>query len=80
MILVAKRIVFGVLKMISFSFSFSALLIMVIEIVTDMYIDKNVQLQWSLIVFIPLIMLSVALLVIDRKRAVKDEMKKKLHI
>lgn len=80
MVIVAKRIVFGVLKMISFCFGFSALLIIVIEIVTDIYMNDVVQLQWSLIVFIPLVLLSVALIVIDRKRAVKDEMMKKLHI
>lgn len=79
-ILAAKYIFIGVVKMISFSFSFIALMVVVIEIVTDMYMDDAVQLGWSLIVFVPLVLLSLVFLIIERKKRVKAEMKKKLHI
>jgi len=79
-ILAAKYVVFGVLKMMAFFFSFTALMVVVIEIVTDMYMDDNVQLQWSLIVFVPLVLVSLVMLVVERKKRVKDEMRKKFHI
>ena len=79
-ILAAKYVVFGVMKMMAFFFSFTALMVVVIEIVTDMYMDDNVQLQWSLIVFVPLVLVSLVMLVVERKKRVKDEMRKKFHI
>ncbi|NLN03586.1 MAG: hypothetical protein GX166_02015 [Clostridiaceae bacterium] len=79
-ILAAKYVVFGVLKMMAFFFSFTALMVVVIEIVTDMYIDNSVQLQWSLAAFVPLVLVSLVLLIIERKKRVKDEMRKKFHI
>ncbi len=70
----------GVMKLIAFSMYFIALLIVVIEIVTDLYISSVAQLEWSVIVFIPLVLLATAALVVDRKRNVKDEIKKKFHM
>ena len=55
-------------------------LMVAIEIATDVYHKDQFSLEWSIFLTIPCIILAVACMLLDRKRAVKENIKKRLHV
>ena len=50
-----------------------------IERAVDFYLDGQVDLFWSLLVSLPCLLLALLLLVLDRRRRFKAQMRKRLH-
>lgn len=51
-----------------------------VEVVTDIYLTSTVKLEWSLVAMAAAVCLAVVLLVINRKRNLKNSLKKRIHI
>lgn len=55
-------------------------LMIAIEIATDVYHQDVFVLQWSVFLSIPCLILAMLCVLIDRKRAVKENIKKRFHV
>jgi hypothetical protein len=56
------------------------LLLVGIELITDAYLRHPVGLEWSPLVLIPCAILALIYLIIDRKKRLKSDLKKRLHM
>ncbi len=79
-ILLVKHIRIAVLNVIAMTCCFSAILLIAIEIVTDLYRKGAWHLTWSFIAFVPLVLLGICFFLMERKREIKEAFKKKIHL
>lgn len=55
-------------------------LVVAIEIITDIYLSDSVSLSWSLIALVPCALLSLLYVFIQKRKRLKESMKKRFHI
>lgn len=77
--LLLRRIVKGRLRQTAAAVITVPLLLAGIEAAVDFYLDGQVDLFWSLLVSLPCLLLALLLLVLDRRRRFKAQMRKRLH-
>jgi hypothetical protein len=56
-----------------------SVLVLAIEISTDLYVRGEVSLSWAPFVIIPCLVLAVSTQIIERKKNLKEEMRKRIH-
>lgn len=77
--LLLRRVVKGRLRQTAAAVITVPLLLAGIEAAVDFYLDGQVDLFWSLLVSLPCLLLALLLLVLDRRRRFKAQMRKRLH-
>ena len=78
--LLIRRVVTGRLKQTAAAVITVPLLLAGIEATLDFYLDGRVALFWSLLVSLPCLLLALLLLVLDRRKRFKAQMRKRLHL
>ena len=68
------------LKKMAYLLFITAAMVIAVEIVTDLYLGKLIELNWSLITLAPCALIAILLLVVDRKRGLKDSIAKRTFI
>lgn len=70
----------SILRIISFCLLFISLVVLSIESLIDLYIDKNITLNWSIYVVLPLIVLSILIIILSFNRKLIEEIKQRVFI
>ncbi len=55
-------------------------LVVAVEIITDYYLHKEIDLSWSLIALVPCALMSVLYIIIQKKKGLKDSLKKRFRM
>lgn len=77
-LLIERRKLRGLYALVGILLSI-AVLVVVIEIATELNIDRSVRITWSLFAVIPAVVLSGILLFLGRSRAFREDVSRKLH-
>jgi hypothetical protein len=70
----------GKLYMAAVVFITIGALLVAVEVIIDMYTDGKVELIWSLITMIPCALLSLLYVIIEKKKSIKENLRKKLQV
>ena len=76
--LIERRLLRGLNALVGILLSI-ALLVVVVEIATELNLDRAARVSWSLFIAIPVIILSVTLLLLGRNRGFREDMARRLH-
>ncbi len=55
-------------------------MVVAVEIVTDYYISKTIELSWSLIALVPCALMSLLYIIIQKKKGLKNSLKKRFRM